>query len=348
MGVTANCAALLLQHYVDNFRRLPWRSAPGEQAPDPYRVWLSEVMLQQTTVAAVAPRFERFVARWPTIEALAAASDEDVLAEWAGLGYYARARNLIACARALARLGAFPRSSAELRSLPGVGAYTSAAIAAIAFGEPVAAVDTNVERVIARLHALERPSRGQVEQLTQAMMPPRQAGDFTQAMIDLGATICRPRAPRCGRCPLRAECAGWASEDPERFPVPKAKPVRPERFGVAWWIERDGCVWLVRRPNKGLLGAMAALPGSEWGDAVSKDEPDGVGSVRHVFTHFALNLHIARGQDPIGTGWWQSLETLGEAGLPTLYRRAADLVIANTRNRRDAARAALEEAAAAP
>src|SRR3954454_13580611 len=187
--VTANVAALLLQHYVDNFRRLPWRSAPGETPPEPYRVWLSEVMLQQTTVATVRPRFERFVSRWPTIEALAAASNEEILSEWAGLGYYARARNLIACAREIVRRGAFPTTVAELCQLPGIGAYTSAAIAAIAFGEHAAAVDTNVERVIARLHGLTEPARTDIERLTLAMTPRQHPGDFVQAMMDLGATV---------------------------------------------------------------------------------------------------------------------------------------------------------------
>ena len=211
--VTANAAALLLQHYVDNFRRLPWRAAPGDAPADPYRVWLSEVMLQQTTVAAVTPRFERFVARWPTIEALAAAPDENVLSEWAGLGYYARARNLIACARAIVRLGGFPRTAAELRELPGVGDYTSAAIAAIAFGEEAAAVDTNVLRVIARLNGLREPARAQIAAIVLDMIPRGRAGDFTQAMMDLGATICRPKAPLCGACPLQQSCVALRSGD---------------------------------------------------------------------------------------------------------------------------------------
>ena len=268
--MTANAATRLLQHYVDNFRRLPWRSPPGSPPPDPYRVWLSEVMLQQTTVAAVTPRFERFVARWPTVEALAAADDSDVLGEWAGLGYYARARNLIACAREVARRGRIPDVRRGLRKLPGIGGYTSAAIAAIAFGEKAAAVDTNVERVIARLNALRKPARTEVEALVLAMMPPRRAGDFTQAMMDLGATICRPKAPRCGQCPLRPNCAAYATGDPEAFPAAKRRAVRPIKYGTAWWIERDGHVWLVRRPPKGMLGGMAALPGTDWTSRASE------------------------------------------------------------------------------
>src|SRR4051812_15754125 len=190
--VTANAARRLIQHYVDNFRHLPWRSPPGAPPPNPYLVWLSEVMLQQTTVTAVKPRFERFLARWPRLDTLAAAADEDILSEWAGLGYYARARNLIACAREVARRGGFPTNSAGLRELPGIGAYTSAAIAAIAFGEKAAAVDTNVERVIARLHGIARPARSGVERRFLALLSDR-PGDLVQAMMDLGATICRPK-----------------------------------------------------------------------------------------------------------------------------------------------------------
>ena len=324
--MTANAATRLLQHYVDNFRRLPWRSPPGASPPEAYRVWLSEVMLQQTTVSAVMPRFERFVGRWPTVEALAAAVDSDVLAEWAGLGYYARARNLIACAREIARLGQFPASSAELRKLPGVGRYTSAAIAAIAFGEDVAAVDTNVERVIARLHAIRQPPKAQIEALVRELIPSGRAGDFTQAMMDLGATICRPKAPLCTRCPLRTDCAAFASGDPDAFPAAKPRISRPHREGVAWWIERDGNVWLVRRPAKGILGGMAALPGSDWTHEPALAPGDAIGVVRHVFTHFSLDLHVVRRSDPTGGhGWWHPIERIDEAGLPTLYRRAAGL-----------------------
>jgi A/G-specific adenine glycosylase len=325
--VTANAATLLIQHYVDNFRRLPWRSPPGEPGPDPYRVWLSEVMLQQTTVATVIPRFERFVARWPTVDALAAASDEGILSEWAGLGYYARARNLIACARKVARSGGFPQTAAELRGLPGIGSYTSAAIAAIAFGEKAAAVDTNVQRVVARLHGLGRPARAQIERLFLGVMPEARPGDFVQAMMDLGATVCRPKNPRCGDCPIASGCAAFASGEPAAFPEARRRAQRPHRHGVAYWIERGGQVWLVRRPAKGLLGGMAALPGTEWIDAVS-DRPNALGTVRHVFTHFSLDLHIVPCVEPEGEGWWQPVDRLAEAGLPTLYRKAAELALA--------------------
>jgi A/G-specific adenine glycosylase len=325
--MTANAAARLMQHYVDNFRCLPWRAEPGAEAPDPYRVWLSEVMLQQTTVAAVIPRFEGFVERWPTIAALAGAGDEEILSQWAGLGYYARARNLIACAREVVCRGGFPASPAELRQLPGLGDYTAAAIAAIAFGERVAVVDTNVARVVARLNAVEAPTKARIAELTLAMTPADRPGDFAQAMMDLGATICRPRAPLCGQCPLANDCAAFATGQPDAFPAATPKRVRPVRHGVAWWIEREGCVWLVRRPAKGLLGGMAALPGDEWTDEHSRAGVQAIGTISHTFTHFRLELQVERRSDPVGSGWWQPLDGLADAGLPTLYRRAAELAL---------------------
>jgi len=334
--VTANAAKRVIQHYVDNFRRLPWRSPPGEPPRDVYCVWLSEIMLQQTTVAAVTPRFERFLARWPTIEALAGARDEDILSEWAGLGYYARARNLIACARAVAARGGFPATASELRDLPGIGIYTSAAIAAIAFGEKAAAVDTNVERVIARLEGWMRPSRAQIEQAALAMMPDDHPGDFVQAMMDLGATICRLKNPQCGRCPLSQDCAAYISGDAEAFPERKRRRARPHRYGVAYWIEHDHHIWLIRRPPKGMLGGMAALPGSEWTDALPAAQQP-LGSVRHVFTHFTLDLRVERRAEPVGEGWWQPLDTLAEAGLPTLYSRAAEVALGARQSARAAA-----------
>jgi A/G-specific adenine glycosylase len=318
--VTANAATRLIEHYVDNFRRLPWRAGPGEPRPDPYRVWLSEVMLQQTTVATVTPRFERFVARWPTIEALARASDQEILSEWAGLGYYARARNLIACAREIARAGEFPATAAELRKLPGIGAYTSAAIAAIAFGEKAAAVDTNVERVISRLFAIAQPKRADVEALLMDLMPEDRPGDFVQAMMDLGASICRPRNPKCGACPLQSDCAAYASGDPARYPAAKIKTVRPHRHGVAYWTVDEESVWLVRRPAEGLLGGMAALPGCDW--TLTSPPAGSIASIRHQFTHFSLDLHVVPSEQPIGEGWWQPIADLDDAGLPTIFRKA--------------------------
>jgi len=334
--VPANAANRLIAHYLGDARALPWRTPPGQPPPDPYRVWLSEVMLQQTSVAAVAPRFERFVRRWPTITALAAASDDDILSEWAGLGYYARARNLIACARQVAARGGFPTTEAELRVLPGIGDYTAAAIAAIAFGRNAAVVDTNVARVIARLHGIKRPTRPGIRALVEAMTPAGNAGDFAQAMMDLGATICRPRSPDCPACPLSRDCAARASGAPEAYPEPKPKRARPRRHGIALWVERDGALWLVRRPPSGLLGGMAALPGGRWTDAAHPASAPPLASVRHVFTHFALELVVVRAEAPIGHGWWQPLDRLGEAGLPTLYRRACEQVLARPAERQAA------------
>ena len=322
-------ARRLLAHYDRNARALPWRSRPGDPPPDPYLVWLSEVMLQQTTVATVKPRFRRFVERWPTVEALAAAPDEQVLQEWAGLGYYARARNLIACAREVARKGGFPPTEAELRKLPGLGAYTSAAIAAIAFGERAVVIDTNVARVVARLHGIDRQlaeAGAEIRSLADILTPADRPGDFAQAMMDLGATVCRPKKPLCGECPLAPDCHAFASGNPEAFPAPKPRRQRPHRHGVAWWIERDGAIWLVRRPAKGMLGGMAALPGTEW----TEDAPPvpSLALVSHGFTHFTLDLHIVgRSDAPAGDGWWHPIEEIGEAGLPTLYARAVEAML---------------------
>jgi A/G-specific adenine glycosylase len=296
--------------------------------PDPYIVWLSEVMLQQTTVATVKPRFRRFIERWPTVEALAAAADAEVLSEWAGLGYYARARNLIACAREVASRGGFPRTEAELRTLPGLGDYTAAAVSAIAFGERATPVDTNVARVVARYHGVEKPlaeARELIRNHAGAMTPTDRPGDFAQAMMDLGATICRPKNPDCPACPLADGCIAAASGAPERFPAPKIRQSRPHRHGLAWWIQRDSAVWLVRRPAKGLLGSMAALPGPAW-----QDQPPAVpalAAVRHGFTHFTLDLHIAARAEPAGEGWWQPLDRIDDAGLPTLYRKAVEAML---------------------
>ncbi len=322
-------ATSLLNHYRDHARVLPWRAAPGEARTEPYRVWLSEVMLQQTTVATVIPRFLRFVERWPDVAELAAAPEAEVMQEWAGLGYYARARNLIACARAVAEAGAFPDTEAALRALPGIGDYTAAAIAAIAFGRDCVPVDTNVERVVARLNATS--DKAEIRDAAAAMVPLGQAGDFAQAMMDLGATICRPRGPDCGRCPLRDDCRAFAIGTPEAFPAKAPRKIRPVRHGIAHWIERDGAVWLVRRPAKGLLGGMPALPGPAWEQLPDKKDalPDkgAIAEVRHGFTHFELQLSVVAEGDPWGDGWWQPIATLGEAGLPTLYKNAVSAVL---------------------
>lgn len=324
----ASAAKQLLVHYERSARALPWRSLPGEPPPDPYRVWLSEVMLQQTTVATVKPRFRRFVERWPTVESLAAAPDDEVLGEWAGLGYYARARNLVACARKVAALGGFPRSEAELRKLPGIGDYTAAAIAAIAFGEQATPVDTNVARVVARYHGIEKAldeSRSRIRWLAGAMTPTGRAGDFAQALMDLGATVCRPRNPACTSCPLAGECKARASGSPESFPAPRARKGRPHRHGIAWWTERSGAVWLVRRSARGMLGGMAALPGPEWSSRPPGSLP--LATISHGFTHFTLDLHIVARAEPTGEGWWHPLDQLAGAGLPTLYRKAAEAML---------------------
>jgi A/G-specific adenine glycosylase len=288
-------------------------------------------MLQQTTVATVTPRFERFVTRWPTIEALAAAADEEVLSEWAGLGYYARARNLIACAREVAARGGFPASEAELRKLPGIGDYTAAAIAAIAFGQRAVVIDSNVERVAARLAGYRNPDKPQLRTFVEQITPSERAGDFAQAMMDLGASTCRPRNPLCGQCPLSDGCAAFASGTPEQFPQPKAKKAKPVRRGIAHWVERDGAIWLVRRPPNGLLGSMPALPGGGW-TVERQDAKRPIASVRHVFTHFALDLDVVQSAETPAGGWWQALDSIGDAGLPTLYLRAIQAVL-STRDR---------------
>jgi len=325
--VSVDASDALLRWFAVDKRRLPWRVAAGER-PDPYRIWLSEVMLQQTTVAHASPYFETFTRHWPSIEALAAASDAEVMAAWAGLGYYARARNLLACARLVARDrgGIFPDGEEGLRELPGIGRYTAAAIAAIAFGRRAVVVDANVERVVARLFAVATPlpaAREQLYRLAGSITPAAQAGDFAQAMMDLGATICTARAPACRRCPLSHLCAARAAGDPKRFPVKAAKPPKPRRKGVAYWLEHDGHVLLVRRPAKGLLGGMLALPTD--GDGPPAEAPwREAGTVDHVFTHFALTMRLLCADAERRTeGTWWPIDRLGEAGLPTLFARLA-------------------------
>ena len=317
--------ALLCWYAVDK-RRLPWR-AEGGAAPDPYRVWLSEIMLQQTTVAAVKPYFEAFTRAWPTVAALAAADEAEVMKAWAGLGYYARARNLIACARKVAEEhgGVFPDRESDLLRLPGIGPYTAAAIAAIAFGRRAVVVDGNVERVVSRVFAVEEPlpaARPAIRALADQRTPARAGGDFAPAMMDLGAPLCTPRSPDCVLCPLQGHCAAFSTGDPGRYPLKAPKAARPRREGVAYWLEHRGEVLLVRRPARGLLGGMLALPTDaapaavEWGDG---------GSVDHVFTHFALTMRLkcAEARERPSGGIWWPVDRMEEAGLPTLFAKLA-------------------------
>ncbi|MET0180274.1 MAG: A/G-specific adenine glycosylase [Novosphingobium sp.] len=341
----------LLAWYDANARARPWRAPPGSPPPDPYRVWLSEVMLQQTTTAAAAPYFARFTARWPSVAELAAASEEEVMAAWAGLGYYSRARNLHACARIVAAAGGFPRAEAELRRLPGIGAYTAAAIAAIAFARRAVVVDANVERVVARLFAIGEPlpaARAAIRAAAARLTPEKRAGDYAQAMMDLGAGVCVARAPRCRLCPVRDACAGFAGGDPARFPVRAAARAKPQRRGRAFWIERDGAVWLVRRPRAGMLGGMRALPDDGWcaaADGTAAPPVAGawtaLGHVRHGFSHFTLDLHLllAAAGDcaSLGAGEWWPVTQLEAAGLPTLFAKAARLALGREARGEDAA-----------
>ncbi len=331
MPVDASVA--LLRWYDANRRDLPWRARPGETV-DPYRVWLSEIMLQQTTVAAVRPYFEKFGNRWPNVDALAAAEDAEVMSAWAGLGYYARARNMLAAAREIAASGGFPDSEAELRKLPGIGAYTAAAIAAIAFGRRAVAVDSNVERVVARLFAVETPlpgGRREIHALADRIVPDERSGDFAQAMMDLGSSICTARNPACTRCPLASACLAFASGHPHAYPVKASRVTRPKRHGTAWWIEDDGKVLLVRRPDRGLLGGMLGLPTGAWASGAGPELPPAnldwqhAGSVDHIFTHFALtlDLHCARGRMEDAAGVWWPVERIADAGLPTVFAKLA-------------------------
>ena len=332
-------ADAVLDWYDQHARALPWRVGPaGRRAgvrPDPYRVWLSEVMLQQTTVAAVHKYYARFTALWPTVADLAAAPLEAVLVEWAGLGYYARARNLHACARAVVDRfgGRFPATAAELMGLPGVGPYTSAAIAAIAADEPVAVVDGNVDRVLARYLALDVPVREAkdgIRAAVQASVPPR-AGDFAQALMDLGATICTPRVALCMLCPLQPGCLG-ARANPLAYPVKPEKAERPSRYGHAFvMLDYDGDVYLQTRAEKGLLAQMTETPVSPWTGALTGPEyPVAAGwrhrgQVVHIFTHFRLELEVwsATIPDPsvLTAGWWADPAELGAEALPTLFRK---------------------------
>ena len=338
-------AAPLLAWYDRHRRSLPWRAAPGE-TPDPYRVWVSEIMLQQTTVAAVVPYYEKFVVRFPTLAALARASEAEVMAAWAGLGYYARARNLHASARALAGMDAFPREPERLAALPGVGRYTAAAIAAIAFDAPVVPVDGNVERVAARVFAIADELPGAKPELRRAAArladdPAARArpSDMAQALFDLGATVCTEAAPVCGICPWFAGCAGRRQGIAAELPRRAARPPLPQRYGAHFWLaDAAGRVLLRRRPPEGLLGGMTELPGTAWraepwepDEAVAHAPMPGpwrpAGQVRHGFTHFRLriDLYAARVPQIEADGFLRPADALAEEALPSLMRKCVRL-----------------------
>jgi A/G-specific adenine glycosylase len=333
----------LLTWYGAHARVLPWRNPPGAVLPDdpdwPYRVWLSEVMLQQTTVEAATPYFHAFTARWPTVAALAACDDDELMQAWAGLGYYARARNLLACARAVVAQhgGRFPGDEAALRALPGIGDYTAAAVAAFGFGRDAVVIDGNVERVVTRLLALATPlpaARPAIRAALARVLPGGRAGDFAQALMDLARRVCTPKAPRCLACPIAAACAGRRG-DPELFPVKPAKKARPQRHGTAWWIAVDGAVLRVVRPPRGLLGGMPALPSCGWRGAGAAPPLPGdwqsLGVVRHGFTHFDLELAVQAIRLPVRPaldGQWVAAADAA-AGLPTLFAKAVQLALAH-------------------
>lgn len=332
----------LLGWYDRNHRSLPWRAPPG-QLQDPYRVWLSEIMLQQTTVPAVKSYYEKFLQLWPDISALAAAPVEDIMKAWAGLGYYSRARNLHACANAVVRdhAGVLPSEETALRALPGIGAYTSAAIAAIAFGKRAVVVDANVERVVSRLYEISDPlpkSKAQIREKVDVLTPDRRSGDFAQAMMDIGATICSVKKPSCALCPLQSTCCAFANDTMERYPVKAPKAEKPLRKGAVFFLRRaDGKILMRTRPPRGLLGGMSEFPGTEWSADFKASQPlrhaplnadwkKLPGHVSHVFTHFSLHLTVFTAQAPRGTRapgemrWVDNNKVAGEA-LPTLMRK---------------------------
>lgn len=340
-------ARSLLDWYDRNARRLPWRVGPGERElgvrPDPYRVWLSEIMLQQTTVAAVQPYFEKFVSQWPTLADLAAAEIDEIMRGWAGLGYYSRARNLKATADIIAsKGGSFPATSALLKRLPGIGEYTAAAIAAIAYDEPSPVVDGNIERVIARLFAIAEPlpgAKSAIRERQGALTPSARPGDYAQAMMDLGATICTPKRPACGPCPIGQLCGAKAQGNPEAYPLRRPKAVRPTRLGIAYVaVREDRAVLLRKRAPKGLLGGMAELPGSDWGIAVPSGDccaPFDLkwkkisGQTVHIFTHFRLELDVLTAKAPLEAAapnghWWSSIDTLPHEALPSVMKKAIE------------------------
>ena len=339
----------LLIWYDQNARKLPWRIPPQDSKvgllPDPYHVWLSEVMLQQTTVATVKSYFDKFIANWPRLEDLAAASEEDVLRAWAGLGYYSRARNLKKCADQIVSEfdGIFPTRREELIKLPGIGPYTSAAISTIAFGVKSAVVDGNIERVVTRFTDNSTPlplAKKDCEEFMQLQTPEQRPGDFAQAMMDLGATICTPRKPVCGICPILGGCASQKSGTSELLPVKAPQKIKPVRKGAAYILMRsDGALWLQKRPDKGLLAGMTQIPTTNWtvgqdGELGSENAPIvapwiSCGEIRHTFTHFHLKLQVWKtiSDAPLEDGWWANADTLGAEALPTVMKKAISLAM---------------------
>ncbi|MBL8577464.1 MAG: A/G-specific adenine glycosylase [Mesorhizobium sp.] len=355
---SGDVADRLLDWYDAHHRELPWRVSPSAFAAgvraDPYRVWLSEIMLQQTTVEAVKPYFAKFLDKWPAVTDLAFAEPEDVMKAWAGLGYYSRARNLKKCADLVAAEygGSFPGTEDGLRQLPGIGAYTAAAIAAIAFGQRAVVIDGNVERVMARLFEIRIPlpeAKATIRAHLEKLVPSDRPGDFAQAMMDLGATICTPRRPRCMLCPLRDDCLAILTGDPELLPIKAAKAEKPTRRGAAFVaLRHDGAILLRKRPEKGLLGGMSEVPTTGWtarqdGDLTTTSAPFSAdwrhaGSISHVFTHFALELDVYRAdvvspETPAGH-WWSPVSAVHDEALPTVMKKAIESAIPGATKRR--------------
>ncbi|RZI47157.1 A/G-specific adenine glycosylase [Candidatus Finniella inopinata] len=322
----------LLHWYDSNRRTLPWRALKG-QKPNPYHVLLSEIMLQQTTVATVIAYFERFIGQWPTLEAMAKASLDDVLVAWQGLGYYSRARNLHKALGQLADLPSFPQTPDDLRKLPGVGDYTAKAIASIAFDQPVVPVDGNVIRVVARVFGLTQALpmlKKTVAEKALLLAADDRPGDFAQSLMDLGSMICRPQQPRCDRCPLRSLCKGYEDSLQHTLPIKAVKPPKPTRYGCAFLtMNKQGQIWLRRRPEKGLLGGMIEVPGTAWAEQPTELVHDGLwrGIVKHTFTHFHLNLSVYETtKDPeeilgFPTGFWADTKALDQQALPTVMKK---------------------------
>ena len=338
----ADLSDLLLDWYDRDARVMPWRVSPHDRKagilPDPYRIWLSEVMLQQTTVAAVKDYYHRFTARWPRVADLASARDEHVMAEWAGLGYYARARNLLKAARAVVadHGGVFPGSREGLLSLPGIGPYTASAVAAIAYDEPATVVDGNVERVMSRMFAVQTPlpvAKAELTTLAASLTPDQRPGDYAQAVMDLGATICTPRNPACGICPWMQACEARQQGIQAQLPRKMAKPEKPVRRGNLWLATQGQRLLLQRRPDKGLLGGMLGFPGDGWdgagGAAPAVADWQEIGEIRHTFTHFHLYLTLHAAELPVGSvvtrGHFVSGNEFSAADLPTVMRKAYDL-----------------------